>query len=82
MSIVSVKQSLMNGVAVVYRISCTAIEPRHGQGGTARHSPESNGRQVLPRAHDTDLVDTHLVHMVSNSVVRKAALHGRSNSSY
>jgi hypothetical protein len=36
MSIVSVKQSLMNGVAVVHRISCTAIEPRHGRGGTAR----------------------------------------------
>jgi hypothetical protein len=26
----------MNGVAVVHRISCTAIEPRHGRGGTAR----------------------------------------------
>jgi hypothetical protein len=37
MSIASVKQSLMNGVAVVHRISCTAIEPRHGRGGTARH---------------------------------------------
>jgi hypothetical protein len=30
MSIASVKQSLMNGVTVVHRISCTAIEPRHG----------------------------------------------------
>jgi hypothetical protein len=29
----------MNGVAVVHRISCTAIEPRHGRGGTARHWP-------------------------------------------
>jgi hypothetical protein len=38
MSIASVKQSLMNGVAVVHRISCTAIEPSHGRGGTARHS--------------------------------------------
>jgi hypothetical protein len=38
MSIASVKQSLMNGVAVVHRISCTAIEPRHGRGGTARHT--------------------------------------------
>jgi hypothetical protein len=36
MSIASVKQPLMNGVAVVHRISCTAIEPRHGRGGTAR----------------------------------------------
>jgi hypothetical protein len=38
MSIASVKQSLMNGVAVVHRISCTAIEPRHGRGGTARQA--------------------------------------------
>jgi hypothetical protein len=38
MSIASVKQPLMNGVAVVHRISCTAIKPRHGRGGTARHS--------------------------------------------
>jgi hypothetical protein len=37
MSIASVKQSLMNGVTAVHRISCTAIEPRHGRGGTARH---------------------------------------------
>jgi hypothetical protein len=47
MSIASVKQSLMNGVAVVHRISCTAIEPRHGRGGTARQFLEiimdSNG---------------------------------------
>jgi hypothetical protein len=27
----------MNGVAVVHRVSCTAIEPRHGRGGTAQH---------------------------------------------
>jgi hypothetical protein len=37
MSIASVKQSLMDGVALVHRISCTAIEPRHGRGGTAQH---------------------------------------------
>jgi hypothetical protein len=36
MSVASVKQSLMNGVTVVDRVSCTAIEPRHGRGGTAR----------------------------------------------
>jgi hypothetical protein len=42
MSIASVKQSLMNGVAVVHRISCTAIEPRHGRGGTARHRSYKN----------------------------------------
>jgi hypothetical protein len=46
MSIVSVKQSLMNGVAVVHRISCTAIEPRHGRGGTAR--------QRLVRCHHSN----------------------------
>jgi hypothetical protein len=34
--IASVKQSLMNGVTAVHRISCMAIEPRHGRGGTAR----------------------------------------------
>jgi hypothetical protein len=37
MSIASVKQSLMNGVTAVHRISCMAIESRHGRGGTARH---------------------------------------------
>jgi hypothetical protein len=42
MCIASVKQSLMNGVAVVHRISCTAIEPRHGQGGTARQSCDNS----------------------------------------
>jgi hypothetical protein len=26
----------MNGVAIVHRITCTAVEPRHGRGGTAR----------------------------------------------
>src|SRR3569833_1644373 len=44
MSIASVKQPLMNSVAVVHRISCTAIEPRHGRGGTARHS---NGKEFV-----------------------------------
>jgi hypothetical protein len=37
MSIASVKQPLMNGVTAVHYISCTAIEPRHGREGTARH---------------------------------------------
>jgi hypothetical protein len=36
MSIASVKQPLMKGVTAVHRISCTAIEPRHGRGGTAQ----------------------------------------------
>jgi hypothetical protein len=39
----------MNGVAVVHRISCTAIEPRHGQGGTARQGPRQNARQIRQR---------------------------------
>jgi hypothetical protein len=33
----SVKQTLMNGVTVVHRISCMTIEPRHGREGTAQH---------------------------------------------
>jgi hypothetical protein len=61
MSIVSVKQSLMNGVAVVHRISCTAIEPRHGQGGTAQQATqdfvfESFARQIGISVHPTERV--------------------------
>jgi hypothetical protein len=42
MSIASVKQSLMVGVTVVHRISCTAIKPRHGRGGTAQHAADQS----------------------------------------
>jgi hypothetical protein len=39
-------------------------------------SSDCTGCQVLPTARDTDLVDTHLVHMVSNSVVSNAGPFG------
>jgi hypothetical protein len=42
MSIASVKQSLINGATAGHRRSCTAIELRHGRGGTTRHARAYN----------------------------------------
>jgi exonuclease III len=53
MRIALVKQPLMNGVAVVHRISCTAIEPRHGRGGTARHGHTIYKSAYLEKSHTT-----------------------------
>jgi hypothetical protein len=48
------QQPLMNGVTAMHRISCTAIEPRHGRGGTARKSIiELNLRKPRWRLNDS-----------------------------
>jgi hypothetical protein len=75
MSIASVKQPLMNGVAVVHRVSCTAIEPRHGRGGTARQHTraiaEGAAAELVPTDGASARMSEDVMHDIADLIYKR-----------